>query len=115
MGLKLHREIGWIVSHAWSFRFLVLAMVLSGAEAVLPLFIDHPPLPRRIFSLLVFVIVAAAMLARVIVQQRPPVVFSDDPVPAPAPSDTTVQTNALTVQLCAATTMANCATVQAPQ
>jgi hypothetical protein len=72
MRLKLHNEIGWIVSHAWSFRFLVLAMVLSGAEAVLPLFMDHPPLPRRIFAVLVFLVVALAMVSRIVVQQRPP-------------------------------------------
>lgn len=77
MRLKLNHEIGWIVSHAWSFRFLVFAMALSGAEAVLPLFMDHPPLPRRIFAVLVFMVVALAMVARVIVQQRPPQFFDD--------------------------------------
>ena len=77
MGLKLHKEIGWIVSHAWSFRFLVLATLLSGAEAVLPLFTDHPPLPRRLFAAVVFVVVVLAMLSRVIVQQRPPQLFPE--------------------------------------
>jgi hypothetical protein len=75
MRLKLHNEVEWIVSHAWSFRFLVLAMALSGAEAVLPLFIDHPPLPRRLFALVVFLVVALAMVSRIVVQQRPPQLF----------------------------------------
>lgn len=79
MGLKLHKEIGWIVSHAWSFRFLVLAMTLSGAEAVLPLFTDHPPLPRRLFALVTFLVVALAMVSRIVVQQRPPVMFEPEP------------------------------------
>lgn len=80
MGLKLHKEIGWIVSHAWSFRFLVLAAVLTGAEAVLPLITTHQPLPPRLFSLVVFSIVAAAMVARIVVQQRPPQLFpSEEP------------------------------------
>lgn len=78
MSLKLHKEIGWIVSHAWSFRFLVLAAVFSGAEAVLPLFMEHPPLPRRLFAVVVFVIVVLALVARVIVQQRPPQIAPDD-------------------------------------
>lgn len=77
MRFKLHNEAGWIVSHAWSFRFLVLAMALSGAEALLPLFIDHPPLPRRLFAVVVFLVVASAMVARIIVQQRPPQLFPD--------------------------------------
>lgn len=72
MRLKLHDEVGWIVSHAWSFRFLVLAAVLTGAEAVLPLFVDHPPLPRRLFAVVSFLIVALALVSRIVVQQRPP-------------------------------------------
>lgn len=79
MALKLHREAGWIVSHAWSFRFLVLAMVLSGAEAALPLFMEHPPLPRRLFALAIVLITALAMVSRLIVQQRPPELFAPEP------------------------------------
>lgn len=86
MGLKLHKEIEWIVSHAWSFRFLVLAMVLTGAESVLPLFTEHPPLPRRLFALVVFLVVALALVARVVVQQRPPQLF-------PEPDKATMQAN----------------------
>jgi hypothetical protein len=77
MRLKLHNEAGWIVSHAWSFRFLVLAMVLTGAESAIPLFMEHPPLPRRLFALVVFLIVALAMVSRIVVQQRPPQLFPD--------------------------------------
>lgn len=72
MRLKLHDEVSWIVSHAWSFRFLVLAALLSGAEAVLPLFASHPPLPPRLFAVVCFLVVALALVARVVVQQRPP-------------------------------------------
>jgi ABC-type branched-subunit amino acid transport system permease subunit len=72
MGLKLHNEIGWIVSHAWSFRFLVLAMVLSGAEAVLPCSWITRRCRAVIFALLTFLVVALAMVSRIVVQQRPP-------------------------------------------
>jgi hypothetical protein len=78
MSLKLHKEIGWIVSHAWSFRFLVLAAVLTGTEALLPLFTEHPPLPRRLFAVVVFLIVSLAMVARIVVQQRPPQLFPEE-------------------------------------
>lgn len=81
MKWRLHSEAGWIVSHAWSFRFLVLAAVLSGAEAALPLFMDHPPLPRRLFAVAVFLVTACAAVARLIVQERPPELFA--PVAAP--------------------------------
>jgi hypothetical protein len=91
--LKLHKDAGWIVSHAWSFRFLVLAAALSGAEAALPLFTEHPPLPRRIFAVVIFVVVAGALVARLIVQRHPPTLFeapnavvvatAPDPTPVP--------------------------------
>ncbi|KRQ11945.1 hypothetical protein AOQ73_05930 [Bradyrhizobium pachyrhizi] len=89
--LKLHEEAKWIVSHAWSFRFLVLAAALSGAEGILPLFMDHPPLPRRIFAVVVFLIIVSAMVARIIVQRRPPEFLppSPEPAPTPAPSPAT--------------------------
>jgi hypothetical protein len=70
--LKLHDEISWIVSHAWSFRFLLLAPMLSGAEAILPLISNHQPLPPRIFAAATFLIVAAATVARLVAQKRPP-------------------------------------------
>lgn len=78
--LKLHKDAGWIVSHAWSFRFLVLAAVLSGAEVVLPMFADHPPLPHRVYAAVIGVVVALALVARVVVQQHPPQLF-DEPTP----------------------------------
>jgi len=69
--LKLHDEIGWIVSHAWSFRFLLLAAMLSGAEAILPLVSNHQPLPPRLFAAVTFLTVTAATVARLVAQKRP--------------------------------------------
>lgn len=83
--LRLHKDASWIASHAWSFRFLVLASVLSGAEAALPLFSEHPPLPRRLFALLMFLVVALALVARLVVQQHPPELFDDHRDAAPSP------------------------------
>ena len=89
--LRLHDEWRWIVGHAWSFRFLGLAAVLSGAQAALPLFMDHPPLPRRLFAVVVFLIVSLAMIFSIIVQKHPPVIVElPQPVPAPLPEPATV-------------------------
>ena len=92
--MKLHSEAKWIASHAWSFRFLVLAAVLTGAEAALPLIVDYSPVPRRVFAAVMFAVVAAGLVSRLILQQRPPQLFepatatpaaiASIPVPAPA-------------------------------
>jgi hypothetical protein len=57
-----------IARRAWSFRLTIIAALLSGAEVVLPLFIDV--LPRNLFASLSFVAVVGAALARVISQTR---------------------------------------------
>jgi len=85
MRLKLHDDAKWIASHAWSFRFLVLAAVLTGAEAAMPLLVDHSPVPRRVLALVMFLVVAFALIARLIVQQHPPELF-DEPKAAALPA-----------------------------
>ena len=85
--INLHTEWRWIVGHSWSFRLLIAAAVLSGAQSALPLFMDHPPLPRRIFAVVVFLIVSLAMIVNLIVAERTPVILApelSEPVPAPA-------------------------------
>lgn len=57
-----------IVRRAWSFRLTIIAALLSGAEVVLPLFIDV--LPRNLFASLSFVAVVGAAVARVVSQPR---------------------------------------------
>ncbi len=57
-----------IARRAWSFRLSIIAALLSGAEVVLPMFIDV--LPRSLFATLSFVAVVGAALARVISQPR---------------------------------------------
>lgn len=57
-----------IARRAWSFRLTIIAALLSGAEVVLPLFIDV--LPRNLFASLSFVAVVGAAMARVISQPR---------------------------------------------
>lgn len=57
-----------IARRAWSFRLTIIAAFLSGAEVVLPLFIDV--LPRNLFASLSFAAVVGAAVARVVAQPR---------------------------------------------
>lgn len=70
--MRLTAEWKKIVQKAWSFRLMLLAGFLSGAEVVLPLFIDS--IPRNVFAGLSMVTVTGAMVARVVAQRE----FKDD-------------------------------------
>lgn len=59
-----------ILKRAWSIRFIVLAGVLSGVEAVLPYFSDA--IPRGTFSTLTLVVTSFALIARVTSQKDLP-------------------------------------------
>lgn len=56
-----------ILRRAWSIRLMILAGLLSGAEVILPLFVDV--LPRGTFAALSGCVVAAAFVARLVAQQ----------------------------------------------
>ena len=55
-----------ILKTAWSVRLIILAAVLSGVEAVMPLFVDA--FPRGTFAAASGFVTAAALLARVLAQ-----------------------------------------------
>jgi len=52
---------------AWSIRFILLAGLLTAAEAVLPFFSDK--FDKGVFALLSFVAISAALVTRVLVQK----------------------------------------------
>jgi hypothetical protein len=56
-----------VLRKAWSVRFMALAAVLSGAEVVLPLFVDT--FTRGTFALLSFAAVAGGVVARIVAQR----------------------------------------------
>lgn len=56
-----------ILKKAWSVRLMILAGLLSGVEVVLPFFSDA--IPRGPFAVLSFFAVAAAFVARMVVQK----------------------------------------------
>ena len=63
-----------IASKAWSFRFIILAAVLSGFEVAMPILREAiEPLglvPTGVFAALSFVATAAAGVARIIAQPK---------------------------------------------
>lgn len=65
--MKLYDNWREIVRQAWSVRFIVLAAILSGCEAILPLYWDS--MPRQVFAVLAFVFCAAAFTARLVAQK----------------------------------------------
>lgn len=67
--MRLSRDWKRIVKHSASFRLLVLAALLTGAEAALPFFGDIFGFGARGFAALTFFIVAGALVARVVAQK----------------------------------------------
>lgn len=64
--MNLHPDWKNIVKKAYSFRLMIAAGLLSGAEVILPLFQDF--IPRGTFAALAFVVTVAANYARVMQQ-----------------------------------------------
>ncbi len=60
----------WVVRHAWSFRLLALAAVMTGLEALVPLFGEKLPGPDWARALLILFVVGGAMVARVMTQRK---------------------------------------------
>ncbi len=57
-----------VLRKAWSVRFMALAAVLAGCEAVLPLF--TPREPSVLWALVTFGVVCAALFARFVAQPK---------------------------------------------
>lgn len=57
-----------ILRKAWSVRLMLLAAVLAGLEAVLPLF--TPREPSVLWALVTFGVVCAALFARFVAQPK---------------------------------------------
>jgi Trk-type K+ transport system membrane component len=56
-----------VLRKAWSVRLIVLAGVLSGLEAILPMFVSN--FPRGLFAVLSMVTTTGAFVARLVVQR----------------------------------------------
>lgn len=66
--MKLKSNWGDVARKAWSIRLGVLAGLFSGAEIVLPLFVDT--MPRALFAALSMLAVMGAVVARLIAQPK---------------------------------------------
>ncbi len=65
--MKLYDNWKDILTKAWSIRFIILAGFLTGCEVILPLFSDS--FSDKLFAVLSFVSVSAALVARLIAQK----------------------------------------------
>jgi hypothetical protein len=66
--MTLHEDWRYLLKKSWAVRWAALAGLLSGAEVVLPLFIDA--LPRNMFAVLSMVATMGAVWARILVQPK---------------------------------------------
>ena len=66
--MKLLPDWKYIIKKAWSIRLMVIAGLLTGGEMILPMFSDA--IPDKLFAVLTFVCVAAALVARLMAQNE---------------------------------------------
>lgn len=59
-----------ILKKAWSVRLMILAAVLTGAEAIMPYVLDVRPSPWM--AVLTFAVIGAAFIARIVAQKDLP-------------------------------------------
>lgn len=67
--MKLASNWRDILRRAWSIRLIVLAGVLSGAEVLLGIFADNPPIPRGTFAAISGFVTMGAFVARIVAQK----------------------------------------------
>lgn len=67
--MKIHRNWRWILRRAWSVRLIIVAAVLSAAEAGLSLLGGLPGVSPGAFAVLSAVMAGAALGARLIAQR----------------------------------------------
>jgi hypothetical protein len=57
-----------VIRKAWSVRLMLVAGLLTGCEAVLPLFQDA--IPRGVFAVLTMLAIMGGMVMRVVAQKE---------------------------------------------
>jgi len=58
-----------VLRRAWSIRLMLLAGLLSGLEAILPIVMDFVPWPRWVASTVISLVVGLAFVTRLMAQQ----------------------------------------------
>lgn len=58
-----------VLRRAWSIRLMLLAGLLSGLEAILPIVMDAVPWPRWVASAIISTVVGLAFVTRLMAQK----------------------------------------------
>jgi len=66
--MTLHDNWAFLLRKSWSVRWVILAGLLSGAEVILPMFVDS--MPRAVFAILSLCATGGAVIARLLVQPK---------------------------------------------
>ncbi len=66
--MTLHDNWTFLLRKSWAVRWAIIAGVLSGAEVILPLFVDS--MPRAVFAILSLCATGGAVIARLLVQPK---------------------------------------------
>ncbi len=68
--MRLIPDAAKVARHAWSVRLILIAGLLTGLEAVLPLMPEFLPVPIEWLVIAQFSVVMAALVARFIAQDK---------------------------------------------
>jgi hypothetical protein len=68
--MRLASDWKRVLRHAWSVRLILIAGLLSGIEAALPLIGDFIPIPPAVLASAMLIVVAAAFVSRLIAQEK---------------------------------------------
>jgi hypothetical protein len=65
--MKLYHNWKTILKKAWSIRLMVLAGLLTGCEAILPLY--QEAIPLGVFSVLSMLAITGGLISRIVAQK----------------------------------------------
>jgi hypothetical protein len=68
--MRLIPDAARVARHAWSVRLIIIAGLLTGIEAILPLVPELLPIPLEWLVVSQFLIVMGALVARFIAQDK---------------------------------------------
>lgn len=66
--MKLANDWKKVIKRAWSIRWMVIAGLLTGLEAILPYVTES--IPRGVMAILSFVAIGGGFISRIVVQKN---------------------------------------------
>ena len=70
LGFRIKPNWRSLLSRAWSIKFMALAAILSGGEAVVAMVGQYLPVSNKWLALITFLLVAAACASRLVAQKN---------------------------------------------